>query len=70
MSSLDQHVTRHAQSPVIDGVYTLCHVTHEPDDTPVKTAAVGERVNCPNCRVVINYCRTFGEMYRCTEQPE
>lgn len=52
----------HAKSPIVDG-YTLCHVTHDRDG-PAKMAKPGERVNCPSCRVVVHFCRTFNEQYR------
>jgi hypothetical protein len=51
----------HARSPVIDA-YTLCHVTHD-GGKPARMAKAGERVNCPNCRVVVNFCKTIKERY-------
>jgi hypothetical protein len=56
-----QKVTRHAQSPLLDA-YSLCHVTHE-GDAPVTFAASGQSVNCPSCRIVINFCRSVRKGY-------
>lgn len=63
----EKKLTRHAPSPIVDA-YSLCHVTHE-EDKPVKFAKPGERVNCPSCRTVINFCKTVGRTY-VMPQPE
>ena len=52
----------HAASPLVAG-YTLCHITHE-GNRVARLARDGARINCPNCRIVVNYCRSFGEQYR------
>lgn len=57
----DVKVTRHAQSPVL-ARYSLCHITHE-DRMRARFAKPFERVNCPDCRVIINFCRTFSPKY-------
>lgn len=48
---------RHAGHPTILN-YSLCAITHEAEN-PVRLAKPGETVNCPDCRVVINFCRVF-----------
>jgi len=52
----------HAPSPLADG-YTLCNITHEGTHR-AKFANPGGRVNCPHCRVVVNYCKVFLPNYR------
>lgn len=52
----------HAESPLSSG-YTLCHITHE-GSRVARIAKDGGRINCPNCRVVVNYCRTVDDLYR------
>lgn len=42
----------HSPNPTVEG-YSLCAITHE-DDKPVILAVVGEHVNCPRCRAVID----------------
>lgn len=54
-------ITRHAESPLVSG-YTLCHITHD-GNRVARIAKDGGRVNCPNCRVIVNYCQSFGEGY-------
>lgn len=57
---------RHAQSP-LHPEYTLCGLAYDSDamgeERPV-FAKAGERVNCPHCRVVVNYCDGFDRAYR------
>lgn len=56
-----QKVTRHARNPMVEG-YSLCAITHE-GDNPATFAKAKENVNCPSCRVVINFCRNVGARY-------
>lgn len=53
----DSNSTVHGAHPTVER-YSLCAITHE-GDTPVKLAGPGERINCPNCRVVINACHVM-----------
>lgn len=62
--------TIHAKNPVTGGRISLCQVTHECDDTPVKLAGPKDRVNCSDCRVVINFCQTFNRNYRSPESED
>jgi hypothetical protein len=53
---------RHAPHPTIER-YSLCGVTHEGNETlPVNLAKPRQHVNCPSCRVVINFCKTFDSL--------
>lgn len=51
-----------AESPLVSG-YTLCHITHE-GNRIARFAKDGGRINCPNCRIMVNYCRSFDAQYR------
>lgn len=59
---------RHAQSLIGDD-YTLCGLASDIDaveadeDAPV-FARQGERVDCPDCRAVVDYCKGFRRGYR------
>lgn len=55
--------SRHANAPTHDE-YTLCGFAvdaHETGDhsEPIVFAKPGETINCPECRVVINYCKSI-----------
>lgn len=57
MNEETQAAARHAGHPTVLN-YSLCAITHEAND-PVTIAKPGQTVNCPDCRVVINFCRQF-----------
>lgn len=58
----DERPIRHARNPMVDG-YSLCAITHV-GNKPATFAKAREHVNCPSCRVVINFCKDVGARYR------
>lgn len=47
---------RHAEHPTVSGMF-LCY--GNPSNSGNTFAGIGVSVNCPNCRVVINFCKEF-----------
>ena len=66
-------IVRHATDP-LNSEYTLCGDAFDlgaiPGDDSPTFAAAGETVNCPKCRVVINYVRKSFSRYRVLDRRE